>query len=81
MQGQAEAQKTGHGGADYFPLAEFLESLRTGRPAPIDVYDAAAWSAILPLSAASLRAGGAPQEFPDFTRGNWKTTKPLRIVE
>jgi predicted dehydrogenase len=71
VQGQAEAQKTGHGGADYFPVTEFLAALRTGRPAPIDAGDAAAWSAIIPLSAASLRAGGAPQEFPDFTRGAW----------
>ena len=23
---------------------------------------------------------GTPQDFPDFTRGNWKTTKPLGVV-
>jgi hypothetical protein len=28
----------------------------------------------------SVRGGGAPLAFPDFTRGNWKTTKPLGII-
>jgi predicted dehydrogenase len=69
---QAQASKTGHGGADYFVLAEFLDAIRSGRPAPIDADDAAAWSCIIPLSAASLRAGGAPQEIPDFTHGAWE---------
>jgi len=69
---QEQAIKTGHGGADYFVIAEFLEAIRTGRPSPIDAWDAAAWSCIIPLSAASLRAGGAPQEIPDFTRGGWE---------
>lgn len=69
---QAQASQTGHGGADYFVVAEFLEAIRTGRPAPVDACDAAAWSCIIPLSAASIRAGGAPQEIPDFTRGAWE---------
>jgi len=68
-----EAKKTGHGGADFFVIREFLETVRTGRPSPIDAYDAAAWSCIIPLSVASVRAGGAPQEIPDFTKGKWKT--------
>ena len=67
-----EAKKTGHGGADFFVINEFLDTLRTGRPSPIDVYDAATWSSILPLSNASVAAGGAPQEIPDFTKGNWE---------
>lgn len=25
--------------------------------------------------------GGMPQVFPDFTRGDWKTTAPLGIVQ
>jgi hypothetical protein len=53
-------------------MDQFVEVVRTGREAPIDAYDAAAWSCILPLSAASIRAGGAPQEIPDFTGGAWE---------
>ena len=41
-------QETGHGGADFFVIYEFLDTLRTGRPSPIDVYDAATWSCIIP---------------------------------
>lgn len=67
-----EAKKTGHGGADFFVISEFLDVLRTGRPAPIDVYDAAAWSCVVALSAASVAAGGKPQEIPDFTNGKWE---------
>ena len=62
------AAKTGHGGADFFVMLEFLDTLRTGRPSPIDAVDAATWSCVIPLSAKSVREGGAPQEIPDFGR-------------
>jgi hypothetical protein len=29
------------------------------------------------LSEQSIAAGGALQEIPDFTRGQWKTRKPV----
>ena len=32
---------------------------------------------VTPLSAGSIENNGAPQSFPDFTRGYWKT-KPLK---
>jgi predicted dehydrogenase len=70
------ARKSGHGGADYFVIAEFLDAVRTGKRPPVDVYDAAAWSCIMPLSAASIRADGEPQAIPDFTRGGWAGNKP-----
>ncbi len=39
---------------------------------PIDVYDAAAWSSIIPLSAKSLAEGSRRLEIPDFTQGKWQ---------
>ena len=33
------------------------------------------------LAEKSVHEGGAPQIFPDFTRGDWKTTEPLGIVD
>jgi len=33
-----------------------------------------------PLSEASVAQGGVPQEFPDFTRGDWQKTNPLGII-
>ncbi len=63
------ASGAGHGGADYFTTRSFVEALRTGAPSPIDVYDAVVWSSIIPLSAASIEAGGKPVAFPDFMKG------------
>ncbi len=69
---RAQAQSSGHGGADFFVVHEFLEAVRKGGPAPVDVYDAVAWSSIIPLSAKSVTEGGTVQEVPDFTRGKWQ---------
>jgi predicted dehydrogenase len=71
----AKARSTGHDGADFFPMHQFLQAVRTGGPPPIDAADAAAWSSIIPLSAQSLAEGGKPQEVPDFTNGSWKTRR------
>jgi predicted dehydrogenase len=58
--------ETMHRGADQLMLTDFAHALRDNRQPPIDVYDAVAWSAIIELSARSVLAGGAPQEFPNF---------------
>ena len=64
-----EGIRGGHGGMDGLVYDAFIEAVRTGTPCPIDVYDAAAWMAVTPLSEASIAKGGAPVEFPDFTNG------------
>ncbi len=65
------ATGAGHGGMDWFLIHEFVESAKANKPAPIDVYDAATWMAVTPLSEASIAAGSAPQAMPDFTTGRW----------
>ena len=70
-----DAEGAGHGGMDFFVLNAFVESIKRGVPTPQDVYDAAAWSAISPLSEASIEAGFQPVPFPDFTHGNWMYRK------
>jgi len=70
----------GHGGADYIELHEFFKAVRNRTQTPIDVYDAAAWSAIFPLSAQSVAVRSAPVDFPDFTRDRWKTRRPVQIT-
>jgi predicted dehydrogenase len=67
----------GHGGMDYFLDRAFVESVRAGAPAVIDVYDAAVMRVITPLSETSIREGGTPQDIPDFTEGKWITRKPV----
>jgi predicted dehydrogenase len=73
IEGQKQAEGTGHGGADYFCTQAFWNCVRTGGEPPIDACDAAAWSSIIPLSHRSILEGGAPQEIPDFTGGRWET--------
>jgi len=70
-----DATGAGHGGMDFFVMNAFVESIKRKLPPPIDVYDAAAWSVISPLSEMSIANGGAPQQFPDFTRGKWMSRK------
>ena len=67
-----DAEDRGHGGMDYLMLFRLVECMRGGLAPDIDVYDAAAWSAIGGLSEASVAQGSAPQKFPDFTHGQWK---------
>ncbi|MBL4605128.1 MAG: Gfo/Idh/MocA family oxidoreductase [Flavobacteriaceae bacterium] len=75
------AQGSGHGGMDFFVINSFIESAKRNIAPPLDAYDAAAWSAITPLSEASIENNGAPQDFPDFTRGLWVTRKPYDWIK
>ncbi len=70
----------GHGGMDFVMRWRIIECLRQGLPLDQDVYDAAAWTAVGPLSEISVAQDGMPQAIPDFTRGAWETTAPLGIV-
>jgi hypothetical protein len=70
----------GHGGMDFMMRYRIVECLRNGLPLDQNVYEGCFWSAVSPLSEASVAKGGMPQEFPDFTRGNWENTKPLGII-
>ncbi|SDB59521.1 Predicted dehydrogenase [Flavobacteriaceae bacterium MAR_2010_188] len=75
------AMDAGHGGMDFFVINAFVESAKQKIAPPLDVYDAAAWSAITPLSEISIENNGEPQNFPDFTRGNWIKRKPLNWIK
>jgi hypothetical protein len=73
----SDADKAGHGGIDFFVLRAFIEAIKNETAPPIDVYDAAAWSAISPLSELSIARGSSAVEIPDFTRGKWKNNKRI----
>jgi len=77
----AKGEGRGHGGMDYIEDYRLIQSLRRGEPLDQDVYDAAAWSAIVGASIRSVEAKGRPVDIPDFTRGKWKTNPPLGIIE
>ncbi len=75
------ALDAGHGGMDFFVLNSFVESAKANIAPPMDAYDAAAWSAVTPLSEVSIENNGAPQYFPDFTRGLWMKRKPYNWIK
>ncbi len=78
--GELSKKMGGHGGMDFLMLFRIIECLRNGEPIDQNVYEGAFWSAVGPLSEKSVAEDGMPQDFPDFTRGNWKTTKPLGVI-
>ncbi|MCH8807955.1 MAG: Gfo/Idh/MocA family oxidoreductase [Planctomycetes bacterium] len=71
----------GHGGMDFVEDYRLIKCLREGKPTDMDVYDAAALSAVSELSERSVANRGRTQDFPDFTRGRWQTRPALGIVE
>lgn len=78
--GDQATKNGGHGGMDFVMLWRMIYCLRNGEPLDQDVYDAATWSVVGPLSEQSVKHRGQSVDFPDFTRGKWKTMKPLGIV-
>jgi predicted dehydrogenase len=75
------AENAGHGGMDFFVLNSFIESAKANIAPPLDAYDAAAWSAVTPLSEQSIENNGEPQDFPDFTRGLWMKRQPYNWMK
>ncbi len=77
----SDASGAGHGGMDFFVVHAFIEAVKRKAPTPLDAYDAAAWSAITPLSEQSIAGGSEPVFFPDFTRGRWMKRKPVFALD
>ncbi|WP_448548961.1 Gfo/Idh/MocA family protein [Thalassotalea fusca] len=78
--GEEAKRNGGHGGMDFLMLWRMIYCLRNGEALDQDVYDAAAWSCITPLSADSVADRSNSKEIPDFTRGQWRHAKPLSII-
>ena len=77
---QEKAKGAGHGGMDYVMNYRVIECLQKGEPPDMDVYDAAALSAVTELSERSIASRSRTVDFPDFTRGRWRSRSPLGIV-
>lgn len=69
----------GHGGMDFLMDWSLINSLRNGLPVDMDCYDAALWSSITPLSIQSAANRSNSVDVPDFTRGGWKTNRPVSL--
>ena len=75
-----ESGKFGHGGTDYLELQKFIKAVRNKTQTPIDVYESVIMSSVIPLSEESISQNGIPVQYPDFTRGKWKTKKSTFAV-
>lgn len=77
--GELAKQVGGHGGMDFLMDWRLIDCLRNGLPLDQDVYDAALWSSIAPLSEKSVANRSNSVDVPDFTGGLWKQNKPVDI--
>jgi len=71
----------GHGGMDFVMIYRIIDCLNNGWFFDQDVYDAASWSVVIPLSTLSIELGNVPLKFPDFTRGRWSENRELGILK
>lgn len=77
--GELAKKVGGHGGMDFLMDWRLIDCLRNGLPMDMDVYDAAAWSSVLPLSGWSVLNRSNSIDCPDFTGGAWKTNQPIDL--
>ncbi len=78
--GEMARQVGGHGGMDTLMDWRLVDCLRNGLPLDMSVYDAASWSAVIPLSEWSVANRSMPVAFPDFTAGSWQKNTPLMDI-
>ena len=79
--GEIAKKVGGHGGMDFLMDLRWSYCLQNGLPLDMDVYDLASWCSLGELTERSARNRGRAMDVPDFTRGGWKTAKPLGIVD
>ncbi len=65
---------------DYHEDFRLIETMLAGESPDFDVYDAASWSVVTALSEQSVANGSSAVDFPDFTKGKWKTRQRLTIA-
>ncbi|MGB8491407.1 MAG: Gfo/Idh/MocA family oxidoreductase [Bacteroidales bacterium] len=78
--GEMAKKVGGHGGMDFLENWRLIDCLRNSLPPDQDVYDAALWSSIAPLSEWSVAHRSNPVSVPDFTRGSYKTNVPVDLL-
>lgn len=77
--GQMAQKVGGHGGMDFIMDWRLIDCLRNGLPLDQDVYDAALWSSIAPLSEWSVVNRSNSITVPDFSCGAYKTNSPVDV--
>lgn len=65
----SEQAGAGHGGGDFFIVADFINAIRTGEKPAVDVYEACEWTAVGLLSDLSVTNNGKTIDIPHFRPG------------
>lgn len=65
---------------DYIEDYRLIQALRDDETPDFDVYDAASWSVVSALSERSVANRSQAVDFPDFTKGKWRSREPLTIM-
>ena len=70
--------ESGHGGADYYPMANFIRCIMEDTVPLLDVYKAVETCAPAILAAKSIEADGACLDVPDFrpNLSRWAGKRP-----
>jgi len=79
--GEMAKQIGGHGGMDFLMNWRLIDCLRNGLPLDMDVYDAASYSCIVPLSEWSVANRSNSIDVPDFTCGAWEKNQPVMDID
>ena len=79
--GEIAKKVGGHGGMDFIMDLRWAYCLQNGLPLDTDVYDLATYSSIVELTERSVNGRSKVMEFPDYTKGGWKTAKAFTIDE
>lgn len=63
-----EGNEAGHGGGDFYIVADFINAIKTGEQPELNVYKAAEWTSVALLSQLSVMNGGRAMEIPNFRK-------------
>jgi hypothetical protein len=79
--GELAKRVGGHGGMDFIMDTRWVYCLQQGLPLDMDVYDLAATSCLCELTEKSAANRSKALDIPDFTRGAWRTNKPMSVID
>ena len=79
--GELAKKVGGHGGMDFIMDLRWTYCLQNGLPLDMDVYDLATTCCLCELTEKSVRNRSRTYDIPDFTRGGWRTAKPMGVID
>lgn len=74
-----EQRGAGHGGGDFFLVADFVNAIRTGKTPDIGIAEACEWTAVGLLSELSVMNGGRCIDMPNFRTAKTIGEQALRL--